>query len=117
MQSLIKYVNQTDGGERGPLHWGRAKVDGFPFRGQNPPLMREEEAAERLVRVSDFRNGDFDISDPAQNKSFCNVMDGITIGWFELVFIDRFRDPEKTRIYVEWVEYYMEDGTATPAFR
>ena len=34
---LLKFANQRDGGARGQFHWGRADVDGLPFRGKNVP--------------------------------------------------------------------------------
>ena len=110
--SLVKFSNRQKSGGRS-LFWGRSDVDGLPFRGTNPPSYTEEEFEERTVRVRDFRNSFFDISNPEDNKTFCDVMDCIANGWFQLVHIDRFWKGS-TKHYVEWLEFYLEDGSRTP---
>ena len=114
--SLVKFTNRKDGNGRGELFWGREGVDGLPFRGQAAPSYREEEFEERIVRVADPKNGTFYTGDEEQNKAYLKIMDGITNGWFQMIFIDRWRDEGDTnhRIYMEWVEYFLEDGTGTP---
>lgn len=114
--SLVKFTSRKDGNGRGELFWGRAGVDGLPFRGQAAPSYREEEYDERVVRVADPKNGTFYTGDEEQNKAYLKIMDGITNGWFQMIFIDRWRDEGDTnhRIYMEWVEYFLEDGTGTP---
>jgi len=110
--SLVKFTNRRDGNGRGQLFWSRADVDGLPFRGTQAPLYRDEEYENRVVRVADSKNGTFFTGDKAQNKDYLRVMDGITNNWFQLVFIDRWRVEDDTNhyIYMEWVEYFMEDG-------
>jgi hypothetical protein len=109
--SLCKYFSQTD--RHGPLHWGRASADGIPFRG-TIPLVREEEFEARVVRVPDFNNAFFDVTVPAENKQFNDVMERCVNGWFTLVFIERFWQ-QSTKHYVEWVEFYLEDGAQARA--
>lgn len=110
--SLVKYANRrTSGGKR--LFWDRVQADGAPFRGPFPPLMPEEEYEARAVRVADFRNAFFDVTDPAENKDFQDVMECCVNGWFYLAHIERFW-AGTTKHYVEWMEYYMEDGSRTP---
>ena len=57
--SLVKFANRLDGNGRGKLFWGRAAVDGLPFRGQSAPTFTEEEYDERVTRVADPDNGTF----------------------------------------------------------
>jgi|TARA_R110000851_G_scaffold256974_1_gene409477 hypothetical protein len=111
--SLVKFTSRKDGNGRGELFWGRAGVDGLPFRGQAAPSYRDEEFEERVVRVADPKNGTFYTGDEEQNTAYLKTMDGIANGWFHMVFIDRWRDEgdSEHRIYIEWVEYFLEDGS------
>lgn len=75
--------------------------------------MPEEEYEARVVKISDFRNAFFDVLVPAENQLYCEVLECCGNGWFQLVHLERFwRDT--TRHYIEWFEYYLEDGTRTP---
>jgi len=114
--SLIKFTNQKDGNGRGQLFWSRADVDGLPFRGATPPLLRSEEYEERVVRVADPKNATFYTGDTAQNAAYLKVMDGIANAWYQLVFVERWREDgdKHHHVYIEWLEYYLEDGKATP---
>lgn len=110
--SLVKFSSKTGGGAR-KLFWSRADEDGLPFRGPAAPIMPEGEYQERVVRVSDFRNEFFDVTIPEQNEQYREVMECCQVGWFRLVFLERFWRQTNAH-YVEWYEYYMEDGTRTP---
>lgn len=116
MSRLIKFANEKDGNGRGPLHWGRVDIDGLPFRGANPPLLREEEYEDRLVKVADPKNGTFYTGDAEQNKAYLRVLDGISNSWYQLIHIDRWRNDGDNYhyVYVEWVEFFLEDGKPTP---
>lgn len=114
--SLLKYAARADkrgnpGGDH--LWWHRAADDGAPFRGPFAPEYTEEEFEARAVKVRDFRNAFFDVTDQAQNAQFCDVMDCCANGWFQLYHIERFWKGSNKH-YVEWFEYYMEDGRRTP---
>ena len=123
--SLIKFMNQTNGNGRGNVQWGRADRDGAPLRSQTPLTMTEEEAEERLVKVADPHNQLFDLSDADQNTQYLEVLDKITNGWAQLLAPRevlkckvRRKLPDGTieldvriKIYLEWAEYFMEDGT------
>jgi hypothetical protein len=110
--SLVKFSNRThSAGQR--LWWGRSSVDGLPFRGPTAPVLPEDEYEARVVKVSDFRNAFFDVTVPRENKLFCDVMECCGNGWFQLFYLERFWRGT-TKHYVEWFEYYLEDGTRTP---
>lgn len=117
--SLVKFSNRVgSGGQK--LFWDRvqAGADSLPFRGKFAPTYREDEFEERTVKVADARNGFFDVRDATSNKQYLDVMECCLNGWFKLVHLERFWvDPAGHRTsfhYVEWVEYYMEDGSRTP---
>lgn len=111
--SLVKFARQNQAGNGQPLNWGRADVDGLPYRGVPTP-MRDEEFDDRVVRVADYKNDFFDVKIEEQNKRFLEVMDRCANGWYELKFIERFHLGTNAH-YLEWVEYYLEDGKPTPA--
>ena len=105
--SLVHHATQTQrNGHK--LFWGRAEEDGAPYRGQVPPLLREEEHQARTIRVRDFRFGFFDVSKSDQGEAYRQVCEACANGWFQPVFIERFRN-NSTIHYMEWVEYYQED--------
>jgi len=110
--SLIKFASQKEGNERGRLFWDRADVDGLPFRGHQAPAYRNEEYEDRLVRIADPKNATFYTGDPVQNQAYLKVMDGVSNSWYQLSFIERWREVKDIHhyIYVEWLEYFLEDG-------
>lgn len=114
--SLIKFTSHKEGNGRGQLYWERASLDGLPFRGHQAPLLRNDEYEERVVRVADPKNGTFYTGDSVQNEDYRKVMDGIANSWYKLVFIERWRaDNDKHHhVYVEWLEYFLEDGAPAP---
>lgn len=125
--SLVKFMHQKDAAGK-PLHWGRADLDGAPYRGAASSLMvPEEELESRLTRVYDPQNQTFDLSDPEDNKAYLAVVDKVSNKWAQLlcrkfmtVKVRRVRDlgdgvkevtrDVKIKVYVEWLEVYMEDG-------
>jgi hypothetical protein len=115
--SLVKFFSETKGNGRGPIHWGRAGEDGAPFRGDVPTGMTEDEFSQRLAKVADSKNGTFDTSKSDENKAYLHILDKITNQWADCLFVDRRFDENTGHwlVYIEWVEYYMEDGTAAAA--
>lgn len=111
--SLVKYANRTKAEGGNKVWWHRAEIDGVPFRGPAPPIMPEEEYENRVVRVADYRNAFFDTANREQNKDFLEIMECCANGWFYLCHLERFWQ-KTTKHYIEWIEYYMEDGTRTP---
>lgn len=112
--SLVKFANRAEHAGSGKrLFWERADIDGLPYRGQFAPHMPEEEYEQRVVRVADARNGFFDTAIPDQNKVYLDVLECCQNGWYQLIHLERFWR-QTTSHYVEWFEYYMEDGTRAP---
>lgn len=114
--SLVRFMNRTKDSGGQPLHWGRATLDGAPFRGPSP-MFTGEEFEDRVVKVADPHNGVFDITKPEENTAYLAVLDGAANGWFRILYIKRpgeYDPKDKAKAYVEWVEYFMEDGSRTP---
>lgn len=113
--SLVKFTDRKEGNGRGNLFWSRADVDGLPFRGKQAPVFRNEEFEERVVRVADPKNGTFYTGDSEQNAAYLKVLDGAANNWYQVVFIDRWRNDGDNHhhVYVEWLEYFLEDGNPT----
>ena len=116
--SLVKFSHSaTKSGDQN-VFWNRVHQDGLPFRGHHAPMMGEEEYEAKTVRVADYRNAFFDVFDPASNKQFLEIMERCYNQWFQLVHLERFwvdQHGNRTHYhYVEWAEYYLEDGTRTP---
>lgn len=109
-------MNRTKDSTGQPLHWGRATLDGAPFRGPAPMFMGEE-FEERIAKVADPHVEIFDISNADQKKKYLGVLEGAANSWYRILYIKRpgeYDPKHKTLAYVEWLEYYMEDGTRTP---
>ena len=115
---LLKFSNRITATNGDKLHWGRVDADGLPFRGPITPTYREDEWESRTVKVADARNGFFDVHDVVSNKQYLDVLECCANGWFQLVYLERFwTDPNGNRTslhYVEWLEYYVEDGSRVP---
>lgn len=107
--ALNQFFDEYEDRAGNPLHWGRASADGAPFRG-NPPLMSEHELDDRVVKVGEIHVDIFDINDQDQRQVYMSVLDRIASGWYRLVHLERFIFGT-TCHYVEWEEFYCEDGT------
>lgn len=110
---LIKFANRTRSGDGRSLYWDRAAIDGLPYRGEAPPMLTEDEYEARAVRIADAQNGYFDTLNPEENKVYLAIVEACCNGWFQCLHIERFWQGT-TKHYVEWTEYYMEDGTRAP---
>lgn len=123
--SLVKFMNRRSSpGGHGPLHWGRADLDGAPYRGQFLPPMPEEELENRLVRTANPQIRTFDLADPDDAKAYVDVLDMIANKWATLIYrehlkttikrIDRDNHTVTTeiklKVYVEWAVWEMIDG-------
>ena len=115
--SLVKFSNRVQSNGQ-KLFWDRVAIDNLPFRGQQPPMYTEEEFETKTVRVADVRNAFFDVLDKESNKQYLDVLECCFNGWFQLVHLERFwvgPDGKRTHYhYVEWSEFYLEDGSRTP---
>lgn len=111
--SLVKYLQNSI--SHGDFHFGRAELDGLPFKG-NPALLKQDEVEERLVSACDAKNGTFSTGDPEQNARYLEILDKACNGWYKILFVDRWREPgdKHYHVYVEWVENYVMDRATRP---
>lgn len=110
--SLAQYMGQKQTASGDPLHWGRADIDGVPFRGKSLPAMSEAEMETRLRKVADPQVKVFDMTKPEDVKEYQQVLGKITAQWATCIFVDRqFVEAEKKwLVYLEWADWYMQDG-------
>lgn len=115
--TAVKFSGVNADPQGRPLHWHRAGLDHLPFRG-TPPLLREAEMEENLVTTSDIKNGTFFVGDVEQNARYLELLEKVANGWYQIIYIDRYRKPDDTyyTVYIEWAERYLENGQPAPAF-
>lgn len=108
---LSKYARIIKADDSGaPLYWGRADVDGAPYRGQ-PTLLKEEEYESRVSRVADVKNATLHLKDPTDNAKYLSILDKACAGWYQILYRDLWRveGDNYHHVYIEWTEYHMED--------
>ena len=79
-------------------------------------MLPDEELDDRLTRVADPHNRLFDLSVPEDNTDYLRVVDMIVNKLAHPLWVKRVvtrnkqTDRIKVRVYLEWVEIFMEDG-------
>lgn len=117
-KSLLKYCRQKKHPNGQMLLWNRADEYGAPFRGREVPSMTEAEAEDHLIKVADAKVAFFNVATKKGRQRFIRLMDRIVNGWFKMLFIQRFVKTNPVTHYVEWIEYYLQDGRLTkPAMK
>jgi hypothetical protein len=111
--SFLKFHHEVNGNGRGEVHWARASRDGAPFRGDNIPLLKEEEYEDLSERVYDANVETFDTSDSEQKEKLRQILDAAANGWYKVLCMDRKwikgdNGAAKMCVYIEWVEPYQE---------
>jgi hypothetical protein len=81
--SFLKYL--AEGG--GELSFGRANVDGMPFRGPRA-LLREDEYEELTTVVKDGHVAVLDLSKPEDLEKLQQIVDRAANGWYQLSTLD-----------------------------
>ncbi len=89
------------------LHFGRVEEDGLPYRGR-PFHVKGGQADRTLVRAGYSKSKIFDITNPEDMAHFHDVLDKITCGWYLCPYWNPQYDTEKKKIFMIWVEQYME---------
>jgi len=110
MTSFLKYREDQHSNGRGQAHFGRASVDGIPFRGNSVPMLREEEFESLTERVNDGKVEIFDLSIPEKAAEWERVIDHIANGWYRVLHCDRkFVEAKGTwLIYIEYIVPWNE---------
>jgi len=112
--SMLKFFQDKGGpdSEHGSnLHWP-GTPDGFPFRGEVAPHLRQEEA-EVMPLALDYKSKLFQLWVPEEKKAFDEVMDRIVNGWYmqhkrENIPVE---DQILPAVWLEWVQVYGETPT------
>jgi hypothetical protein len=113
--SFIKYAENPDvkeGNGRGPMHFGRAHVDGLPFRGK-PVMLKEEEWDDFTEIVYDAQVELFDLSDDESKKRLQSVIDNVANGVFRVLRYDHHWYEKgdgipSIRVYLMWCSAQRE---------
>lgn len=110
--SIIKYLSEKgpDKDPRGPLFWGRAKIDGAPFRGTQPPLLRDEEFRKLAERVYDAGVKVFRLWEPDELEEYTLIVDRIINNYYRPIRREYLPVPEKNSfaVLLEWGAPRME---------
>jgi len=107
--SMMKYFADRGGPHHGgKLHWP-GDIDGFPFRSESVPHLKQDEA-DRILHVMDYKSRMFCLWDPADKAEFDGIMDRIVNGWFMQHRREDTWDAEHKhyRVWLEWVQVYGE---------
>ena len=120
MPQLLKFFADNGGpeSEHGkPLHWP-GTPEGFPYRGDNPPLAKRHEMDD-MAHVLDFKSEMFELWDPPSKARFDAIMDRIKNGWYvQCRRDDRWlEDKRHYSVWLEWVQIYGEDATSSKSPR
>ena len=114
--SLSRYYNERESSTGEPLYWGRAKLDGAPFRGV-PPMLREEEFDEHAERSMDAHVRIFNLSRPEELQDYRQILERVCNQRCMIVHRERQYDPATRSFLVllEWVEPFIEVPQAKTA--
>lgn len=108
--SMLKYFAEQGGDDHGgPLHWP-GTADGFPFRGEQVPNLKQQEL-ESLPLALDFKSRSFKLWDAQDKVAFDRVMDRIVNGWYmqHRRFDNYVPEHQEYIVRLEWVQIYGED--------
>jgi hypothetical protein len=110
---MLKYFADRGGAEHGgsSLFWPGTQ-DGFPFRGDVAPNLKQAETEEIGLSL-DFHSELFCLWDPDQKAAFDNVMDRIVNGWYMLREQEKIWDEthKHYRVWLQWAQIYGEMPT------
>lgn len=114
---LVRLANRAAADDDGlQTFWGRAHLDGMPYRGRKDPLLTDAEFEEKTSVRRKVRHGFFNLKNEDEANNYLNVLDGVANGWYVLWTKQTDVDLRTgaARAYLEWVESYLEDGSPTP---
>ena len=113
---LVRIANRAADEDGLQTYWGRAYLDGMPYKGKKDPLLTDAEFEAKTSVHRKVRNGFFDLRDEGEARNYLNVLDGVANGWYVLWTKQTDVDLKggTARAYLEWVECYRQDGSPTP---
>lgn len=106
--SYFQYYNEKQDADGEPLFWPGGPA-GFPYRGANPPLLKQEEY-DRLELVGKFRCHIFRLWEEKDLTEYTKIREKCTNGLWAVVDKDRKwnDDHQNYTVYLEWVEMAYE---------
>jgi len=106
--SLFKYIDQRQDDQGRSLFWPGSQ-EGFPFRGEKPPNLTDNEY-ENLRLFCDAFVDTFYMNDPEHKKRYQEILDRVANGWYFIRDRDRRWDDDKKCyvIFLEWIQVYAE---------
>lgn len=110
--SMLKYFGDRGGDQHGgALHWP-GTVDGYPFRGERAPTLKQNEV-EQLAHALDYHSRSFRLWMEEDKRDFDLVMDRIVNGWYmQHKRFDNFvAEQQEYVVRLEWVQIYGECPT------
>lgn len=112
--SLLKYV--TDGAsatsDRGKVSFGRAHLDGVPYRGPSA-MLREEEYEDLTEVVQDGHVAVFDLSKEEDKQMLTKIVDAAANSWYSIWKMQEHAALQsdgsvKIFVYCVWTQPYRE---------
>ena len=106
--SMLKFFKEQGTEHGGTLFWP-GTTEGFPFRGQAAPHLKQEEM-EQVGLAIDYKSQMFCLWEPAEKAQFDRIMDRIVNGWYMQHMRKDEWDPEHRhyRVWLEWIQVYGE---------
>ena len=113
MSPIQKYYGEQDPRYGGRLQWPGA--NGFPFLGDAPSSMRQNELEDLPVCGMAFEHP-FDLNDEQERANYNWVRDRIRNGLFRQDYVERRWPPDKEWpvIYLEWTQCFSSLPTQSP---
>lgn len=107
--SMLKYFREHGGEDHGGALFWPGTMDGFPYRGQAAPHLKQEEM-EQIELALDYKSRMFCLWDPAEKAEFDQIMDRVINGWYmQHVRKDEWdSEHQHYRVWLEWVQIYGE---------
>lgn len=117
--NFFKYYNEKQSSD-GKSLWWPGGPEGFPFKGEIPPLTTKKEY-DNLQLSGTFRCRLFYLSNQEDVKEYAKIRDKCANGLYYLIDRDRQWDDEikNYRIYLEWLElaYELPPNTSIDAVK
>lgn len=106
---MLKFFQEQGGPAHGGNLFWPGTTEGFPFRGNVAPDLRQEEM-QQIALALDFKSAMFCLWRAEDKAAFDDIMDRIVNGWFMQHKREDTWDPEHNhyRVWLEWVQIYGE---------
>jgi hypothetical protein len=110
-RSMLKFFADRGGPQTehgGNLHWP-GTVDGFPFRGDAVPDLKQREMADMALAM-DYKSRLFRLWEAEEKREFDFIMDRIVNGWYMQHRRDDKWIAEENHytVWLEWAQIYGE---------